>query len=274
MSGQNETATSSADNTAAKEADGEAGQARQRSTIQFPYSSLADAVAVAQAIHDHVGHGACDDDQLAAWLDQSPKSSGFRTQLSAARLFGVIEGDGTGQNTLSPLGRQIVDPNQARAARVRAFLNVPLYKSVFEKYKGSVLPPAAAFERDIAGLGVAEKQKERARQVLERSAELAGFYENGKNRLVQPGVASGGIVDDDSTRKKDETGGGGGGGGNTALNLDPLLMALLQKIPKKEEGWAGPKRARWFRTFAMNVSQIYDGDDNPVELKIDEATSN
>jgi hypothetical protein len=26
---------------------------------------------------------------------------------------------------------------------------------------------------------------------------------------------------------------------------------------------------RWFRTFAMNVSQIYDNDDEPVEMKID-----
>jgi hypothetical protein len=30
-----------------------------------------------------------------------------------------------------------------------------------------------------------------------------------------------------------------------------------------------PQRVRWFRTFAMNVSQIYDGDDEPVEMKID-----
>lgn len=30
------------------------------------------------------------------------------------------------------------------------------------------------------------------------------------------------------------------------------------------------QRLRWFRTFAMNVSQIYDGDDKePVEMKID-----
>ena len=28
------------------------------------------------------------------------------------------------------------------------------------------------------------------------------------------------------------------------------------------------QRVRWFRTFAMNVSQIYDDDNDPVELKI------
>ena len=31
-----------------------------------------------------------------------------------------------------------------------------------------------------------------------------------------------------------------------------------------------PNRVRWFRTFAMNVSQIYDADDGePVEMKIE-----
>lgn len=29
------------------------------------------------------------------------------------------------------------------------------------------------------------------------------------------------------------------------------------------------QRVRWFRTFAMNVSQIYDEDDKPVEMKIE-----
>jgi len=52
-----------------------------------------------------------------------------------------------------------------------------------------VLPPSAAFERDIVGLGVAEKQKDKARQVFERSASQAGFFEAGKSKLVMPAVA-------------------------------------------------------------------------------------
>jgi hypothetical protein len=69
-------------------------------------------------------------------------------------------------------------------------------------------------------------------------------------------------------------GGGGGGGGGTDddLHLDPLLLALLKKIPDPEKGWPAAQRLRWFKTFAMNVSQIYDGDgdmDEPVEMKIE-----
>jgi hypothetical protein len=33
--------------------------------------------------------------------------------------------------------------------------------------------------------------------------------------------------------------------------------------------WPAAQRVRWFRTFAMNVSQIYDVDSEPVEMKIE-----
>jgi hypothetical protein len=59
------------------------------------------------------------------------------------------------------------------------------------------------------------------------------------------------------------------GVGTDGLNLDPLLIALLKKIPESEKEWPAPQRVRWFKTFAMNVSQIYDADDEPVEMKIE-----
>lgn len=62
--------------------------------------------------------------------------------------------------------------------------------------------------------------------------------------------------------------GGGNGGGGVSLNLDPLLIELLKKIPPTNDGWPAPQRLRWFKTFAMNVSQIYDEDEAPVELEI------
>jgi hypothetical protein len=245
------------------------GDSRQRSSIGFPYNNLGDAIEVAQAVHDHVGTGDCDDAQLSAWMNVSPKSSGYRIQISAARMFGLIETI-NGSHKLALLGRAIVDPQQERAARAKAFLNVPLYEAIFDKYKGGVLPPAAALERDIIGLGVAEKQTGRARQVFERSAEQANFFEHGKNRLVMPAVAVRDAAPE-LPEDKNKNGGGGGGGdvGLTELGLDPLLIALLKKIPTSG-GWPAQQRLRWFRTFAMNVSQIYDGEmDDPVELKID-----
>jgi hypothetical protein len=63
--------------------------------------------------------------------------------------------------------------------------------------------------------------------------------------------------------------GSGGNDGTGALVLDPLLIALLKKVPTPDKGWPGPARVRWFRTCAMKVSQIFDGDGEPVEMKIE-----
>src|SRR5439155_13482121 len=76
-----------------------AGQ-RQRSTIGFPYMDLGAAIEMASAIHGHAGLGDCDDDQLAAWTDQSAKASTFRVQVYAARMFGILEAEG-GKHKLS-----------------------------------------------------------------------------------------------------------------------------------------------------------------------------
>ena len=239
----------------------EGGQERQRSKVAFPYTDLNAAIEVVNAIHDKVGNGDCSLQQLSAWMNQSIKSSGFRVQLAAARLFGVIESDSSGYR-LTPLGRRMVDPQNARKAKAEAFLSVPLFKMLYENHREGVLPPAAALEREIAGLGVAEKQKDRARQVFERSAEQAGFSEHGKNRLVMPAIAIKQPAKEPEERKF------GNGSGGDGLNLDPLLIELLRKIPPTIEGWPEAKRVRWFRTFAMNVSEIYDTEGEPVELEI------
>jgi len=242
-------------------------KSRQRSTIGFPYNDYQAAIDVATAIHSNVGHGMCSaSNQLAAWMGQSGKSSGFRTQLAAARLFDLIESDNSESYHLTELGVRAVDPSQARSAKAEAFLRVPLFNALYEKYKGGVTPPTAALEREIVSLGVSEKQKARARQAFENSAEQTGFREQGANRLVLPAV----VVKPPQDKPSGNGGGGSNGGsGDGGLNLDPLLLALIQKIPTQGEKWSAEKRLRWFKTFAMNVSQVYDSDEEPVELKIE-----
>jgi hypothetical protein len=243
---------------ARKNAESEDEQGRQRSTIGFPYNDLTSASELAVAIHSHVGLGDCDDTQLAPWTDQSAKSSGYRIQLSAARMFNVISTE-AGRHRLTDVGRMIVDPTQARAARARAFLSVPLYKAVFDKYRGGVLPPAAALERDMVALGVSEKQKDKARQVFERSAEQAGFFEHGKNRLVMPGIAPGQPAGDSS--KNDNSGGGGGGGGNDQGGPnDPLIQAIIQKLPLKGP-WPMKVRITWMKMLAMAFDIAYGAEE-------------
>ncbi|MTV11833.1 MULTISPECIES: hypothetical protein [Bradyrhizobium] len=87
-----------------------------------------------------------------------------------------------------------------------------------------MIPPTAALEREMVGLGVAEKQKERARQVFERSAEQAGYFEHGRNRLVMPGIAPGAAQrEEEKPREEEQAGGGGnGGGGGKQPPVDPI----------------------------------------------------
>lgn len=262
MAGEN--VSSVKDTTKANRADDV--ESRQRSTIAFPYNDLESAIEIAKAIHNHVGLGECEDDQLASWTNQSPKSSGYRLQLAAARMFGLMEAS-SGRYRLSDLGRSLVDPQRARESRVRAFLNVPLYNAVFEKYRGGVLPPTAAFERDIQMLGVAEKMKDRARRWLERSAEQAGFFEQGRDRLVRPGVAVRDAPDPPPEQPQEAPKSkGGGGGGDGITELHPFVQGLLKTLPEPNTDWAAAARVKWLQTAANIFDLIYTGDGGGISV--------
>lgn len=261
MSGQTETIDASAG--------GKSG--RQRSSIGFPYMDLEASIKLAEAVHNNVGLGDCEDDQLAAWTTQSAKSSTFRIQVYAARMFGVLEGE-SGHHRLTALGRSIVDPNQARAAKVQAFLSVPLYAAVFDKYKGGTLPPTAALEREMVGLGVSDKQKDRARQVFERAAEQAGFFEHGKNRLVQPGLASRSDKSSETPPPPPPPPPGGGGGGGGGVTGDMLLDALIAKLPKAGQTWDVDARITWLKMVEMGFQLAY-GQQPAIEIKREAAAA-
>jgi hypothetical protein len=245
----------------------------ERSTIEFPYNDLNDAIEVVSAIHQNAGTE-CDLDALAAFMRQSMTSGAFRARVANAGTFRLTEND-RGKVRLTEFGRMIFDAEQEQQARAESFLSVPLYQKIFERYKGYTLPHPAALERELVSFGVAPKQTDKARQAFMRSARQAGFFAVGEDRLVRPQFSSIPTtmpleVPVEGKTKEPRFGGSGGGGeGSASLDLDPLLIELLRKIPLKDGGWEGAKRLRWFRTFAMNVSQVYDDDDEPVELKID-----
>ena len=123
---------------------------------------------------------------------------------------------------------------------------------------------AAALEREIVGLGVSDKVKDRARQVFERSADQAGFFAHGRNRLVMPGFASrppdalapADLQDSGPTDEKKKSGGGGGG----ISDHDPLIIGLFQKLPAPESEWAAPARLKWLQTAANVFDLLYKGD--------------
>lgn len=259
MTGDNEPSSGAAPNQ------DEGGPNYERSSIQFPYFDLGECLRLASKISENNGASDCSDDQIAAWVDMSPKSSGYRSRMSAARLFGLIEQGAQNGNRLSDLALKCLDQHHARAAKVEAFLKVPLFNRVYENWKGQQIPPAAALERALVGFGVAEKQKARARQVMDRSAEDANFYENGRDRLVKPGMkGTPPILYDNNHRDVDSNGstggsagGNGGGGDNLPPGLDPILRGLIIRLPKSGAKWPKSERKLWLQILENSFDLVY-----------------
>src|SRR5579883_3226207 len=158
---------------------------RKMSSIAFPYYDLENIMEIARKIHEQAGHQPCEVADLAGWLGQTITSGTFRLRMSAARMFGLIKGD-RGQVQLSDIGIRAVDPATERQARAEAFLSVELYRAIYEKFRGKMLPSQSGLENEMVALGVAEGQKDKARQTFERSARQARFFDHGADRLVMP----------------------------------------------------------------------------------------
>lgn len=246
---------------------------REVSTIAFPYDDLNGGVAIAKAIYEL--HGSeCTAEQIAAHLKQSPKSSGFRTQLSAAKLFGLIEYRQTGIG-LTKLGSQICDSQQEKSARVEAFLKVPLYNSLYQQFLGVALPPDNGLENTMGTLGVAPKQRERARQVFKRSAQQAGFFQFGTDRLVLPAIKGSAVASTPARdteehepekelpeRKRGKDSGGGG-------EYHPFIQGLLTKLPVADTNWPMEDRTKWLQAAVKIFDLMYTDDDGRKSISID-----
>ena len=224
---------------------------RFRSEIEFPYTDLQNAVELAQTIHTRAG-SSCEADELAVWMGQTATGGTFRTRLGAARIFGLIE-TAQGRATLTQLGRDIITGTPA--PRVIAFLNAELFRVMYDQFKGNVLPPAAAIERQMQQLGVSPKQTERARQTFMKSATYAGFIDAASGRLVKPGIGGAPAVEQEGrqTPKKEE----GGGAGGDLPPIDPIIAGLLKRLPNAGDVWPDDERKLWLQLLEGSFKLIY-----------------
>ena len=159
---------------------------RIASTISFPYSDIDDAISVSEGLL-RAGGQPLTRDQLAAAMNQSPTSGAFNTKVATSRTFGVIE-TVAGKYQLTELGFEIADPSRQREAITQAFLNVDLYKRIYDEFRGKRLPPRPhGLENAFINFGVSPRQATSARQVFDRTARKVGFFPNGDDdRLVMP----------------------------------------------------------------------------------------
>jgi hypothetical protein len=236
---------------------------RLRSSIVFPYNDLKEAISVAEAIWEHTGGSSCELADLAAWMNHETVDSGaFRMKVNAARIFGLTAAE-PGKVTLTTLGRRIVDPAKADGAKAEAFLQVPLYQAIFTNYRGSLLPNNVGLERAVVELGVSEKQKDKARQTFQRSAQQAGFFSQGNNRLVRPDSP---MRDEKPPELLEKPKGGGGGGDETPpTQMHPFVRGLVDTLPKPGTVWADGAQDEWLQAAKAIFKLIYKRDPNETQ---------
>jgi hypothetical protein len=254
--------TASVDLDDEQDADGE----RERSTIPFPYADLENSIRIPKAVHQFEGLG-CDVDQLAARLNVAVKGGGFRQMLSSAKVFGLVTLTKTSVR-LTSLGQRVNDHTQEKNVRAEAFLAVPLYAAIFDRFRGGTLPPPTALENEMVSLGVARKVADRARQVFQRSAQQAGFFAFGQDRLVSPIV-----VPDEQRRNEPQRGNDGrsrGGSDNgDGGGQSEMIRGLIKKLPADGSQWAVGDRRRWLQAAAACFDLMYEDGPDGGTLKIE-----
>lgn len=244
---------------------------RGRSTVDFPYFDLESAVEIAKAVSE-LGGFSCDTASLAAKLDMAPEGGGFRTRLGAAKTFGILSsGRGTGQVELTETGRAITDPLTERKGKFDAFMAIPLYRTLFDRLKGTLLPPPPAIERMMEGMGVAPKQKDKARQVFLRSAKQAGLLELSVDRLTPPpnlnALAQPTVAAPSAAPPLSSSGESGGAGDH------PFIKGLVGKLPLPETEWDLTARAKWLTTAANIFDLMYQsGPDTGIRVRLEGST--
>lgn len=233
----------------------------QASTIEFPNFDLDAAADVAKRVYGRSGLGACQLDELAA-ESNTTMSGTFRLKNSASKQFGFIEKDGASSVRLTDLGSRLVSRDTEAEAKATAFLSVGLYSQIYEKYRGKLLPPTKALEREMIGLGVTQAQAEKARQIFQRSARQAGFFNSGEDRLVRPRTSAGAAVQE-NTETLDQRaadipptvidrrkGNGGSDGPPPPRGSDASFEdILLSKFPAFDPAWPDDLKKAWFADF-------------------------
>jgi hypothetical protein len=238
-----------------------------RAPVPFPSAGLKGAIEMAQVICDHDGRWRFD--HLAEALNMNKDAGAFRYRTAAARMFGFAETDGS-EFVLTEFGRRACSPATAAAAMEEAFLRVELYNRLYQRYapNGGRLPTDDVLCKDLELLGVPEQRVKVARQVFLRSAEAAGFFGSGRDRLIRPsGIDNANATAGAGQRRsepKDQAAEPppapqGKDGGLVTEHL--WLQVLESKLPAEGEPFPRKQRQRWLELARVYIDMTYPDDE-------------
>lgn len=114
-----------------------------------------------------------------------------------------------------------------------------------------------------------QSSKDKARQVFQRSAQQAGFFQYGNTKLVMPPVKATPNTpppkneESDSGEDKTKNGGGDGGGRH------PLIEGLLRELPAPKSEWTTEDRKNWLEMASSIFNVVYkNSDDSRRSLRV------
>lgn len=117
---------------------------RSKATRPYPRYPIEKAIEVAQKIKELNGGEPWSPEGIATAVNIAKRSSNFQYLISAARDFGLINGNDRSETiSLTELGRDIVyapDPRAELSKKREAFEKIGIFSKVLAHYKGSDLP--------------------------------------------------------------------------------------------------------------------------------------
>lgn len=173
------------DNSEMKVKDEKDKPKRIRSPYLFPAYDFGIANLIASRVEQD-GAGTLSEESLAIALRMSVKSSGFQLKALTARQFGLLTKQG---NTLwtTPRAKAIFKPttvDEKREALMDSFLEIPLFRAVTTRFKGTPLPQGQAFRNVLEReFGVPSKRVSDAERVLMDSARETGMLVTAGNNM-------------------------------------------------------------------------------------------
>jgi nucleoside 2-deoxyribosyltransferase len=117
---------------------------KERVRWPFPRATLEQALKIPHAIKDLNGGNPWEPEELRKAIGAGTGGNAWFYLLAASRDYGLTVGMVTAEKIeLADIGREIAyapNPEAEKKAKLRAFLNVEIFKRVLEYYKGSNLP--------------------------------------------------------------------------------------------------------------------------------------
>jgi hypothetical protein len=238
---------------------------------RYPVYDLNSCLALAKKVKDEGGND-CTPEQLGALLGyKNTNGGGFATRVGNAKMFGLIE-TVQGRYRITQRAETILYPAteaERQQMMVDAFLDVPMYKRVYEMHKGQRLPEALGMQNLMHRQFQipTDDRLVMALRVLMDSAEQAGFFRSTQGRrtnLVLPIITPGPVRTGEAliTENPPRNGGGGSGtgggvgGGGDLVSRGKLLDGMWEMLPSGES-WAEAELQTWLKMLTMALRVRY-----------------